>query len=132
MIKQRQASLPGFDLKDLVAESIAFIQQHEPPEGYFVGFSGGKDSITLLELCKMAGVKYEACYSCTRIDPPEVVRFIRQHHPDVTWLYPKDSFWNMVVKKKTTPENAALVLRLPQEGTGGCSPAPLPPHGDQG
>lgn len=99
MIKQRQASLPGFDLQDLVAESIAFIRQHEPPEGYFVGFSGGKDSITLLELCKMAGVKYEACYSCTRIDPPEVVRFIRQHHPDVTWLYPQDSFWHMVVKK---------------------------------
>lgn len=60
MIKQRQASLPGFDLQDLVAESIAFIQQHEPPE---------------------------------------VVRFIRQLFPDVTWLYPKDSFWNMVVKK---------------------------------
>ena len=100
MIKQRQASLPGFDLKDLVAESIAFIQQHEPQEGYFVGFSGGKDSITLLELCKMAGVKYEACYSCTRIDPPEVVRFIRQNHPNVTWLYPKASFWNMIVKKK--------------------------------
>lgn len=32
MIKQRQASLPGFDLQDLVAESIAFIRQHEPPE----------------------------------------------------------------------------------------------------
>lgn len=95
----RQCGLPGYELGDYIREAMDFLREHEPPEGYFVGFSGGKDSITLLELCKMAGVKHEACYSCTRIDPPEVVRFIRQHHPDVTWLYPQDSFWHMVVKK---------------------------------
>ena len=27
-----------------VKDAIAFLQQHEPPEGYFLGFSGGKDS----------------------------------------------------------------------------------------
>lgn len=99
MIIHRQASLPGFDLKDLITESITFLRENEPQEGFFVGFSGGKDSITLLELCKMSGVKFEAYYSCTRIDPPEVVRFIRKYHPEVHWLYPKASFWNMIVKK---------------------------------
>ncbi|NCB30731.1 MAG: phosphoadenosine phosphosulfate reductase [Clostridia bacterium] len=89
MISARQASLPGFDLGDYIRESIDFLCQYEPPEGYFVGFSGGKDSITALQLCKLAGVKHQAFYSCTRIDPPEVVRFIKREYPQVTWLYPK-------------------------------------------
>lgn len=98
----RQASLPGFDLVDYVEESIDFLRQHEPQEGYFVGFSGGKDSIVSLELCRMAGVKHEACYSCTRIDPPEMYRFIRQHYPDVTWLYPKTTVY-AAIKTKNPP-----------------------------
>lgn len=89
----RQASLPGFDLADYIAESLDFLQANEPQDGYFVGFSGGKDSIVALELCRMAGVKHEAYYSCTRIDPPELVRFIRENYPDVSWLYPRMSFF---------------------------------------
>ena len=96
MIKQRQASLPGLGLKDLVAESIAFIQQHEPPEGYFVGFSGGKDSIVTLELCRMAGVKHAPFYSQTTIDPPELLKFLRAHYPQVRWLRPAKSFFACV------------------------------------
>ena len=96
MIKQRQASLPGLGLKDLVAESIAFIQQHEPPEGYFVGFSGGKDSIVTLELCRMAGVKHAPYYSQTTIDPPELLQFLRAHYPQVRWLRPAKSFFACV------------------------------------
>ena len=78
----RQQAFPGYDTNDYIAESIAFLQENEPPEGFFVGFSGGKDSIVSLELCRMAGVKHHAYYSCTRIDPPEVVQFIRTaYHP---------------------------------------------------
>lgn len=39
-------------LSRLIPESIAYIREHEPPEGYFVGFSGGKDSIVTLELVR--------------------------------------------------------------------------------
>ncbi|GEM_PF-1612923 len=92
----RQASLPGFDLGDYIRESIDFLRQHEPPEGYFVGFSGGKDSITTLELCRLAGVKHQAFYTYTTIDPPEVVRFIRAHYPQVQWLRPAKSFFAFV------------------------------------
>lgn len=92
----RQASLPGFDLGDYIKESIDFLRQHEPPEGYFVGFSGGKDSITTLQLCKLAGVKHQAFYTYTTIDPPEVVRFIRAHYPQVQWLRPAKSFFAFV------------------------------------
>lgn len=99
MNASRQASLPGFDLGDYVLESLDFLRAHEPPEGYFVGFSGGKDSIVTLELCRLAGVKHQAYYSATGIDAPEVVRFIRRHHPEVMWLRPAMSFWAGIMRK---------------------------------
>jgi phosphoadenosine phosphosulfate reductase len=77
----------------MVDEAITFLRRHEPAEGFFVGFSGGKDSIVTLELCRMAGVKHQAFYSCTRLDPPEIYTFIKQHYPDVAWLYPRMTFW---------------------------------------
>ena len=95
----RQYSLPGYELRDYTTEAIAFLRENEPPEGFFVGFSGGKDSIVSLELCRIAGVKHEAFYSCTRIDPPEVVQFIKREYPSVTWLYPKTTMWDGIKKK---------------------------------
>lgn len=86
-------------LSDYILESIGFLRYYEPLEGYFVGFSGGKDSIVTLELCRLAGVRYQAFYSCTRIDPPEMYSFIKANYPEVTWLYPKESFWELIVKK---------------------------------
>lgn len=95
----RQINLPGFELGDYIQESIDFLRQNEPDEGYFVGFSGGKDSIVTLELCRIAGVRHRAFYSCTRIDPPEVMRFIKKEYPYVTWLYPEKSFYEYIQKK---------------------------------
>jgi phosphoadenosine phosphosulfate reductase len=83
-----QSSL-GIYTYHYIEEAIDFIQKHKPPEGYFVGFSGGKDSIVTLKLVEMSGVKYEAYYSCTRIDPPEIYKFIHKYFPSVVWLYPK-------------------------------------------
>lgn len=98
--KRSKRLLPSlFPLEDMVSEAITFIRDNEPPEGYFVGFSGGKYSIVTLELCRMAGVKHHSFYSCTGIDAPEMVRFIRQHYSDVTFLYPKLSFWEGIRKK---------------------------------
>jgi len=86
-------------LDEMVAESIAYLKEHEPPEGYFVGFSGGKDSIVALELCRMAEVKHLAFYSATGIDPPEVVRFIKDHYPEIFFLKPPMTFWQGIRKK---------------------------------
>ncbi|MCK8604414.1 phosphoadenosine phosphosulfate reductase family protein [Desulfoferrobacter suflitae] len=83
----------------IVQEAVKFIQSHEPPEGYFVAFSGGKDSIVTLELVRLAGVKHQSFYSCGGIDPPEVVRFIRKHYREVRFLYPKQSFFTLIKKK---------------------------------
>lgn len=78
-----------FEYRDKVKESIQFLQDHEPPEGYYLAFSGGKDSICIKELADMAGVKYDAHYNVTTIDPPELVRFIKEHHSDVGFNHPK-------------------------------------------
>lgn len=86
----------------MVAESIDYLRRHEPEEGYYLGFSGGKDSIVSRALCETAGVKFQAYYSCTRIDPPEVVRFIRENYPDTIFLMPEVTFW-AGIKAKMPP-----------------------------
>lgn len=98
MRRTHKIVLPGNELGDHIAEAVDFLRQHEPPEGYFVGFSGGKDSICTLHLCKLAGVKHQAVYSCTRIDPPEMYAFIKQNYPDVQWMFPKTSVYSQIVK----------------------------------
>lgn len=115
----RQASLPGFNLGDYIKESIDFLRTHEPPEGYFVGFSGGKDSITTLELCRLAGVRHQAFYTYTTIDPPEVVRFIRAHYPQVQWLRPAKSFFAFVATNAppcACSDGAAIISRRNRAG----------------
>lgn len=56
-------------------------------------FSGGKDSVCIKALCKIAkieNVKWN--YSATTLDPPELVRFIYREHKDVRFIRPEKSF----------------------------------------
>ena len=58
--------------RDKVAESITILQKYEElheGEGYYVAFSGGKDSMVVAELCRLAGVKFDLNYNITGIDP---------------------------------------------------------------
>jgi len=80
--------------------AIEFIQKNEPPEGYFLGFSGGKDSVVLYDLVLKSRAKFQAYYSATGIDAPELVKFIRDYYPDVVWKRPKENFWALILKKQ--------------------------------
>lgn len=80
-------------------EAIEFIREHEPSEGYFVGYSGGKDSEVTLDLVKKSGVKFKAYYSSTGIDPPEIVHHIKRHHPEVIFCRPEKSFYEYIELK---------------------------------
>jgi len=77
---------------DKVKMAIARLQQFEPADGYYLAFSGGKDSITLKQLVDLASVKYDAHYNNPTIDPPELVKFIRSQHSDVIFEQPPIPF----------------------------------------
>lgn len=79
--------------------AIGLLQAFEPPEGYYLAFSGGKDSVAIYDLALKAGVKFDAHYCVSPIDPPDIHRFIRDHYPSVIWDYHARGFWKMVTKK---------------------------------
>lgn len=96
MLREEKITEKGIITIDKVEESIRYLKAFEPHngEGYFLAFSGGKDSCVLKSLADKAGVKYDAHYHVTSVDPPELVRFIRKYHPDVIFDYPKDARWD--------------------------------------
>lgn len=84
---------------DKVQAAVERLKAFEPEEGYYVAFSGGKDSQCVYHLCVRAGVKFDAHYSVTSVDPPELVRFIRTQYPDVHFDIPHDKDGRPGVKK---------------------------------
>ena len=92
-----------FGVYDKVETAIQRLRAFEPPEGYYLAFSGGKDSQCIYHLCKEAGVKFDAHYSLTTVDPPEAVYFIREHYPDVIVDRPGITMWQLIVKKGMPP-----------------------------
>lgn len=97
------------DLDEKVKKSIERLKAFEPPEGYYLAFSGGKDSVVCKALLDMSGCKYDATYRVTSVDPPELVRFIKNQHPDVKREVPRDkdgkpiTMWNLIPRKLMPP-----------------------------
>lgn len=98
-------------------ESIANNHSDDGTQGFYLAFSGGKDSVALKALMDMAGVKCDAHYRLTSVDPPELVRFIKDKHPDVYIDKPRYSddykverlqgkqitMWNLIPQKLMPP-----------------------------
>ena len=114
-------------LRDKVQTAIKRLQAFEPPEGYYVAFSGGKDSQCVYHLCQMAGVKFDAHYAITSVDPPELVRFIRENYPDVEFTrqyYPDGkpiTMWSLIAEHTIPPTRKAryCCASLKEPGGGG-------------
>ena len=116
MARSRQLEL--MNTATMVEETIEFLRKWEPVRGYFLAFSGGKDSITIKKLAEMAGVKHKSFYCMTTIDPPEVMQFIKKHHPDVEWLKPKNSFFNYVRERRPPLANKRWCCEVLKEQPG--------------
>lgn len=102
-------------LGEKVKTAIQRLQTFVPKDGngYYLAFSGGKDSVVCKALLDMAGVPYHAVYRVTSVDPPELVRFIKEKHPDVKMEIPHDkdgkpiTMWNLIPKRRMPPTQLA-------------------------
>lgn len=97
------------ELTQKIDMSLKRIETFQRPEGLYLAFSGGKDSVVTKRLLDMAGVQYDAHYRVTSVDPPELVRFIRDQYGDVDREVPRDdmgepiTMWNLIPRKLMPP-----------------------------
>lgn len=97
----------GFDTK--LAHTLDMLSKAETmglsynPNGPFLAFSGGKDSLALYHAAKLAGIKFVAEHTLTCIEPREVIYFMREHYPDVKQLRKPMTFWQYMLHKKELP-----------------------------
>ena len=96
-------------LTDKIQHSIELLRKNESfalnlnADGYYLAFSGGKDSQVVYELCKMSGVKFVAHLSLTTRDAKEVLQFIRKYYPDVIWHRPTKNFTKLIEENRSLP-----------------------------
>ena len=76
------------------------------PDGYYVAYSGGKDSDVILDLVRRSGVKYRAYHHLTTADPPEIVWHVKAQL-DVIITKPELTMWQLIRKKKMPPRRQA-------------------------
>jgi phosphoadenosine phosphosulfate reductase len=91
----------SFAPSQAIENTLRFLRDSCPPEGYLISFSGGKDSLAVLEACKEARVPYRYYYKVTTADPPELVKYIKRVHPDCARIRPPSgqSMYTMMGKK---------------------------------
>ena len=119
-------------LEDKIAYSTALLRKAEatalrldPEGGFWLAFSGGKDSQCLYHIAQEAGVKFRAHMSLTSIDPPEVIRFVRGNYPEVEMIRPRMSIYDMAKKKGCLPTMRARWCCAEYKETGGAGKAIL-------
>lgn len=93
-----------------------------PEGGFWLAFSGGKDSLCIYHLAEMAGVKFEAHMNFTSVDPPEVVRFVRKQYPNVICHPPIISLYNLAIKQGMPPTRIMryCCAYYKEQGGAGC------------
>ncbi len=96
-------------LREKIDYSVNLLRRAEPialkmhPDGFHLAFSGGKDSLALYHIAKLAGVKFRAHMQITTLDPPELMHFVRTRYPDVVLHRPAINFYKLIIKKKQLP-----------------------------
>ena len=83
------------------AERIALNYDRE--DGYYLAFSGGKDSQALYHIAQLAGVRFQGHMNFTSVDPPEVIRFVKRNYPEVEFIKPGKSIFQHAVEKQILP-----------------------------
>ncbi len=99
----------GVSLPEKVQKAIGNFRLYEkealrrdPANGYYLCDSYGKDSGVILDLAKRSGVRFVAHHNLTTLDPPELIRFGRKHHPDTIEHRPDVPMLQRLAETKTT------------------------------
>ena len=82
-----------------------------PTDPMLLAFSGGKDSVSLYGVCKLAsermGLPFSTMffmqYNITNVDPPELVKFVREFPEKVHFHHPKKTMWQLIVERHLPP-----------------------------
>ena len=77
----------------------------------YVAFSGGKDSVAVYGVCRLAAKKLgmsvrDVCdfhYHITNVDPPELVMFIKREFPFVVRDLPNKTMWQLIPERRMPP-----------------------------
>lgn len=88
---------------ELLRKSESLMLKYDPENGAWCGFSGGKDSQALYHVVQLSGVKFKAYFSPTSVDPPQVIRFIREKYPEVEFARLKESIYTAFKRLKVLP-----------------------------
>ncbi len=89
---------------DAQKEKVAIerLKSFEPDDGYYLCYSGGKDSDVIRILADIAGVQHENVHNLTTVDAPETVQYIKSL-PDVRIDYPETTMWKLIEKMTLPP-----------------------------
>lgn len=85
--------------KEILLKTLPLALRYAPEEGFYVGFSGGKDSQALYHMMQLCNVPMHVYFSPTSIDPPENIRFIRTNYPEVEFIKIHESIFNVFKNK---------------------------------
>ena len=88
---------------DLLQKAEKLALMYDKQDGFYLAFSGGKDSQALYHVAKMAGVKFKGHMSLTSVDPPQVIRFVKRQYPDVELIKPKMSMFDKAIERGILP-----------------------------
>lgn len=87
---------------EMEKNAIEVLKAFEPEDGYYLCYSGGKDSDCIRILADLAGVKHELHHNLTTADAPETVRYVKSI-PNIIIDKPEISMWRLIEKKMVPP-----------------------------
>lgn len=107
MRKKKDSGVVNMFLDEMEAEAITRIQKFAKIASVMkyeigVGFSGGKDSLVVYDLCKRAGIECKFYFNHA-LEDLTTLRYIRENFPDVIWRRWEKGFFEYLANVNMLP-----------------------------